>query len=184
MIPIPPAVAAGLIKVGVALAIAASLYGLGQWHGRTAVQDRWDVSVAQQQMAAGENIVKNAQNTAAIESHYQKTIDAQAKRVRVLTQEVKAYADSPRKQCEFDARFERVFDDASRLLDPGADGVPAAADATGAAAVLPETAVTDIEVLEVHQLTAVELANLWDTYSALRDWVRSSHAIASEGAGR
>lgn len=181
---IPPNWVAPLVKAGAVLALAGALYGAGQYHGRSAIQLRWDAAVAQQQMATGENIVKNAQNTAAIESQHQKTIDALAKRVRTLTQEVKGYAKSPAKKCELSPEFVTVFDALSRLHQPPADGVSAAADSAGAVAVLSQAPVTDAEVLEVHQLSTVELANLWDTYSALRDWVRSSHAIASEGAGR
>jgi len=171
-------------RVSVIAVVAAALYGVGLYHGRAMIQDRWDAAVAQQQMDAGENIVKAAQNTAAIESRYQRTIDAQAMRVRALTEEVRRYANSPAKQCVVSPEFVTVFDALSRLRGAGADGVPAAPDTAGAAPVLPEAAVTDAAVLEIHQLTVVELANLWDTYSALRDWVRSSHAIASDGAGR
>ena len=184
MIPIPPQLIGPLVKAGLGLAVAAGLYGLGQWHGREAVQEDWAASIAQQQMVAGENIVRQAQNAAAIESRYQHTIDAQAKRVRALTKEVKAYAESPVKKCELSPEFVAVFDNLSSLHQPTADGVPAAADSTGAAAGVSETAVTDAEILAVHQLTTVELANLWDTYDALRDCVRSSQAIAAEGAGR
>lgn len=184
MIPIPPQLIGPIVKGGVAIAFAAGLYGLGQWHGREAVQEDWATSVARQQMAAGENIVRQAQNTAVIESRYQQTIDAQAKRVRQLTQEVKTYANSPATKCDLSSEFVTVFDALSRLHNTPADGVPAATDSTGAVAVLPEAAVTDAEVLEVHQLATAELANLWDTYAALRDWVRSSQAIAADGAGR
>lgn len=184
MIPIPPQLAAAAVKVLIVVVLAASLYGLGQWHGRESKQMEWDAAVSKQQMAAGENMIKNAQNTAAIESQYQKTIDAQAQRVRQLTREVKHYAHGSSPKCALSPEFVTVFDGASQLFGSAADRVSPAADSPGAAAVLPEAAVTDVEVLEVHQLSAVELADLWDTYAALRDWVRSSHAIAQEGAGR
>jgi hypothetical protein len=173
-----------LIKWGGLAVGVLALCGVIFYQGMAFTQTRWDAAVAQQQMAAGENIVKNARNTAAIESQYQRTIDAQAKRVRQLTKEVKAYADSPTNKCELSPEFVTVFDALSRLHESAADSLPSAADSAGAAAVLPEAPVTDAAILEVHQLTTVELANLWDTYAALRDWVRTSHDIAEEGAGR
>jgi hypothetical protein len=173
-----------LIKWGGLAVGVLALCGVIFYQGMAFTQTRWDAAVAQQQMAAGENIVKNARNTAAIESQYQKTIDAQARRVRQLTKEVQAYADSPTNKCELSPEFVTVFDALSRLHEPPTDGVPAAADPSGAPADLPEAPVTDAEVLEIHQLAVVELANLWDTYAALRDWVRTSHVIAEAGAGR
>lgn len=169
--------------LGIGLLILA-LIGIGEWHGRQAVQEAWDAAVARQAMDAAETVIRAAENTARIESDFQKRLDAQAARVKVVTKEVKVYVESPAKKCELSPEFERVFDAVSGLHHASADSVPAAADAPGAAAVLPQTPVTDAEILQVHQLSAVELANLWDTYSALRDWVRSSHAIAREGAGR
>jgi hypothetical protein len=173
-----------LMKYGLLALAVLGVLGTVFYRGMEYTQTQWDASVAQQQMATGANIVKNAQNTAAIESRYQQTIDEQAKRVRALTKEVRVYAASPIKKCELSPEFVTVFDALSGMHSPSADGVSAAADPAGAAIVLPETPVTDAAVLEVHQLTTVELANLWDTYAALRDWVRTSQAIAAEGAGR
>ena len=173
-----------LIKWGGLAVGVLAICGIIFWQGMEFTQTRWDASVAKQQMATGENIVQNAQNTARIESEFQRKIEARDKRIRSLKQEVKVYANSPSKKCALSPEFVTVFDALSRLHDAPADGVPTAADSTGAVAIVSEAPVTDAEVLEVHQLTTVELANLWDTYAALRDWVRSSHAIASEGAGR
>lgn len=153
-------------------------------YGENRRQLEWDASVAEQQMATGENIVKNAQNTARIESEFQRQLDAQANRVRVVNKEVKVYVESPTEKCLVSPEFERVFDALSRMHEPSADSLPAAPDPTGAAAVVPRAPLTDAAILAAYQLAVVELFNLWDTYAALVEWVRSSRAIAAEGAGR
>lgn len=180
-----PALLAGpLLKVaGVAVLILA-LIGMGEWHGRQAVQQEWDAAITEQQMATGENIVKNAQNTARIESEFQRKLEAQAARVRIVNKEVKVYVESPSTKCDISPEFERVFDAVSRMHEPSADGLSATPDAPGAALELPGARVTDAEILQAYQLAVVELFNLWDTYHALVAWTRSSYAVANDGAGR
>lgn len=166
------------------LAVLGALIGIGEWHGRKAVQQQWDAAVSRQAMAAANTVIQAAQNTATIETKYDGTVRAQTERVRVVTKEVVKYVESPAQKCTESPEFVRAFDAISRLSWDPADRLPSPADATGAPATTPEAPVTDAAVLAAYQRAVVELAALWDAYAALVEWTRSSHTIAKAGAGR
>lgn len=174
-----------LIKYGLIVAAVLAFCGALILYGSRLKQQEWDASITQQQMNAGEYIVKNAQNTARIERDYQQQIQVQSVRVKTLERKVRDYEHSQLQKCALSPEFERVFDSLSSLYDPAADRVPAAADAARIAALAsPADPVSDAAVLSAWFWLVTEYNALWIDYDTLRTFVRTSHAIATEGAGR
>ena len=166
------------------LALVLALIGFGEWHGRQAVQQRWDAAIAQQAMKSAETVIHEAENTAKVETQFERTVQAQSERVKIVTREVKVYVDGPAKKCEESPEFVRTFDAVSGMHDRATDGLPAAPSPPGAAPVVPEAPVTDVAVLGAYASCAEQLFSLWDTYGALVEWTRSSYDLAKDGAGR
>jgi hypothetical protein len=173
-----------LAKILGAVVAMAAVFGLGYWEGRAAIQEAWDAAVTRQAMDAVDTVIRAAENTARIEAEFQRQLDAHASKVQIVRKEVKVYVETPATKCVLTPEFERVFDAVSRVRDAGTDGLPAAGESPGAAVVPSDAVLTDATVLLAYEGAVVELFALWDTYSALRDWVRSSHVIETEGAGR
>lgn len=171
-------------KLAAVLVVVLALVGIGEWHGRRAVQQRWDAAIAQQAMASAAVVIQAAENTAAVETRYEEAAREQEARVRVVTREVVRYVQSPAEKCQASPELVRAVDAVSGLLDGAADGLPASASAAGAAPVENEAPITDAEILRAYEAAVVELAALWDTYAALVEWVESSYAIGRDGAGQ
>ena len=172
---------AKVIGVGV---IIVALIGIGEWHGRQDVQERWDAAIAVQAVAAAESVIQAAENTARVEQAFAQTLAEHDANVKTVEREVKIYVEGPSKKCPVSPELEHAVDTVSRMLDTPADGVPAPASPTGAAPEPPEAQLTDVEFLQAYQHAVVELDALWDTYAALVEWTRSSYDLAKEGAGR
>lgn len=180
----PPMLMGPLGKVlGVCLVIVA-LVLVGEWHGRRAVQQRWDAAIARQAMEAASVVIQAAENTAAVETRYEQATREQAERVRVVTKEVVRYVQSPAEKCSASPELVRAVDAVSGLLDGTTDGMSSASGAAGAAPVSNEAPITDAEILRAYEAAVVELADLWDTYAALVEWVESSYALSRDGSGR
>ena len=171
-------------KLFAALALVAGLIGLGEWHGRSAVHKAWDVAIAQQAMRAAATVIEAAENTARIETDHAAALRARADQVRIVHQEVIRYVEAPHAPCVVTPEFERVFDDVGRLHHAPADGLSAAAGPAGPADDAPGARPTDAEILAAYESAVTQLYALWDTYTALVQWVSTSHGIAQEGAGR
>ena len=166
------------------LAIVLALIWFGEWHGRRAVQDRWDAAIAQQAMRSADTVIHEAENTAKVEVKYIKIKGATQIITQTVEKEVLKYVDSPNQKCSLSPDFVRTFDIASSVLDAGADGLPTAARAPGIATPPADPSLTDAEVLLAHEDAVTQLRELWLAYAALVEWIRTSYAIASEGAGR
>jgi|GEM_PF-7133121 len=173
---------AGKILGGLALIIA--IFVAGEFHGREAIQQQWDAAIASQAMDAADTVIEAAEETARIEKDLSKHEQIHDERVRVITKERITYVEKEPQHCLVTPEFERVFDRISRLHDPTEDSLPAAADSARATAQSSSAQLADAEILAAYQHAVVQLFALWDTYQALVDWVRTSHEIAKEGAGR
>lgn len=164
------------------LALIIALIGLGEWHGRKAVHQQWDAAIARQAMQTTETVIKGAENTAQAEKQYDATVQAQVERVRVVNKEVITYVEGPAQKCVVSHEFKRVFDAVSGMRDADPVGVPAASDTTGSPAEPSADGPTDAEVLQAYEGAVVQLYELWDAYSALVSWVRSSYEIQRDGS--
>lgn len=153
-------------------------------YGSHRKQLEWDAAVGVQAVEAAENVIKAAQNTARIESEFQKKLEAQKRRTRVVTKEVKVYVEGPSEKCVVSAEFERVFDRISGLHNASEDSVPTAPSAPRVPADVSDAPLTDAAILGAYQNAVIELYGLWDTYAALRDWTRTNYELSKEGSGR
>lgn len=174
--PLIKAVVVFIVVVGVAIGLIV--------YGSSLKQKEWDAAIAVQAIASAEAVIAAAQNTARIESEFQKKLDAQKIRTKIVTKEVVKYVDSPTTKCVLSPEFERVFDVVSGMHDPGTDGVPAATSPTGAPPLVSDAPLADATVLAAYQDAVTQLNGLWDTYAALRDWTRTSYALSKDAAGR
>jgi len=180
-----PALLAGPVgKLLGALVLLLVIFLIGEYHGREAMQQQWDAAIASQAMDAADAVVRAAEETARIEKNLSKHEQVHDERVRVITKERITYVDTEPKGCLVTPEFERVFDRISRLHDPAEDGVSATGHASGTPTQSSGTGLADAEILAAYQHAVVQLYALWDTYAALVEWVRTSHDIAKEGAGR
>lgn len=202
-----PAVLMGPIsKLAGVLALIVALIGVGEWHGRRAVHQQWDAAISRQAMHAAENVITNAENTARVETTFERTKQARAERVRTVEREVIKYVESPSQKCEVSPELEQLVDaisasgvpagaepvrdspaapPASGLPDSASsDGLPASASASSEPAASPDARLTDAEILQAYAYAAEQYYALRDTYHALVEWVESSYVIAKEGAGR
>lgn len=183
MIPLPPSLLTPLLKVGAVVLVLALVYGLGQWQGRAAIQQEWDAAVMQQQLRAGEFIVKQGQETVRASRVHQEQLRHLSDANRQLSKKVRAYEQSAH-QCELSAEFESTFDSISRMREPATDGVSAAPESTGVADAADHTRLTDAAVLPAYQGAVSQLYQCADQLNTLIEWERNSKRIAAEAAGR
>lgn len=203
---IPPQLMGLAAKLLGVLALIVALIGVGEWHGRRAKDIEHAAEISRQAIASGENIIKNAENTAREEAHTARIRQEQTQRTRIVEKDVIKYVESPGKKCEVSPELERIVDaisasgvpaGAEPVPDPPAapvagglhdastaDGLPASASAAGELAASPDARLTDAEILQAYAYAAEQYYTLRDTYHALVEWVETSYAIAKEGAGR
>lgn len=172
-----------LLKLLGVLALILALIGVGEWHGRGAVQTKWDASIAKQAVASANTVIKAAENTAKLETKLETAKRTRAGTVQIIHDEVIRYAEGPSQKCVLNSELERVADDLARLHND-ADRVPAAPSAPGQPAAAPETHVTDVALLRAYEDATAQLFTFWDTYHALVEWVTTTYVIEREGAGR
>lgn len=181
MIPVPPQLLTPLAKGLAIVAIAAALYGLGQWHGREAIQQRWDASVTVQTGEAMSVMIDQARNQADAQVRYVEVQGKELVRTKVVTKEVVKYVESSAQQCVLSPEFEWTYDTIVSLLDTTEDGLPAANRPTRTLDESARAQVTDATVLLAVTDLVTQYRDLWLAYRALRDAWRSDYALASEG---
>ena len=173
-----------LIKwAGIAIGILAIL-GTAFYKGMEYTQTQWDAAVMEQQLKAGEFIVKQAMMTSAADSAHQKQLQRQDMEKRKLSQKVREYELSANQKCELSPQFESVADSLVGVRQPAADGLPAAADPPGLPHAEDRPAITDVAVLRFIEVATGKLNACADQANALIDWQEESRKIALEGAGR
>jgi len=183
---------AKVIGVGV---IIVALIGIGEWHGRQDVQERWDAAIAVQAVAAAESVIQAAENTARVEQAFAQTLAEHDANVKTVEREVKVYVQGKSKKCPVSPDLERAVDSISGLLDAPSDRMPASARSTGAVTEPPEAGTAAVEIVPALPLTddvlllayehaVTELDELWIVYAALVEWTRTSYALQVEAAGR
>ena len=173
-----------LIKYGlIVVAFLAFCAGL-IYYGETRKQMEWDASIAEQQMATGTFIVAQAYNSARSDRAHQQQVQQQQRQVRTLTKKVRDYETQANTKCELSPEFEHVFDSISRMREPAANGVSAAADPAGVHHDADPANLTDAAILPAYQSAVTQLYQCTDQLETLIEWVRSSTTIAAHGAGR
>lgn len=166
------------------LVLILAIFGAGEWHGRKAVQQAWDAAITTQAIAAGEAIIAQAENTARSERKYAKLKAESITRTRIVEKVVREYVNFPDSNCQLSPRFERDFNTVSRMLDADSNGVSSTDSPTGGAPGAPETPLGTSEILLSHQEAVRQLRDLWDTYEALAQWVKSNYELSRAGSGR
>jgi hypothetical protein len=169
--------------LGLAVLVLA-LVGFGEWHGRKAVQLRWDATVSVQAVEAAQSVIAAAENTAAIERKFADTLREHDAQVRIVEKEVTVYVQGKSPKCPVSPQLEHTIDTVSRLLDTSTDSLPAAASAPRGVAEPPQADLTDAALLQAYEHAVEELSDLWNTYAALVEWTRSSYAVAREASGQ
>lgn len=170
-----------LIKYGlIALAILAFCAGL-VFYGAHLKQNEWDASLTQQALKSADQTIKQAENTAEVEVRYIKVQGATEIRTHVVEKEVIRYVEGPAKKCLLDPEFVRTFDAISWMHDPATIGLPSPRASTGELAQSGGPIIADAQILFAYEHAVVELHELWNTYAALVEWVRTSHELSHEG---
>ncbi len=171
-----------LVKLAAVAALVAALIGVGEWHGRQAVQQQWDASITKQAGEAMSVMIDQARNQAAAQVQIIEVKGKERVRTQVIVKEVDRYVESPAEKCVLPAEFVRNYDRFSGLYADGQDGVPAADGATGDADEPSADPPTDAAVLRAKEDETLQCRDLWLDYRALRDWVRSDYAIRERAA--
>lgn len=182
--PFLPLLMGPLGKILAVLALVAVIFGSGYWKGRSAVQQAWDASIAQQAVAAAASVIGQAENTAAVIVKYVKLKGDTKIVTQTIEKEVIHYVNSRGDTCQLSPEFESTFDRLSGVLDRPPDGVPPTPGAAGGTPESPEATVEDPAVLRAHGDAVAQLRELWQAYSALVEWVRSSYDLSRAGSGR
>lgn len=177
----PYSALAKYVAIGVGIL---SILGFTFYQGMEWTQTRWDAAVAEQQMATGKYIVQQAYNSVKSEKVHQQNLQRQKAELGSLAKKVRDYENGASPQCELSPEFESVADSISRVRQPATDGVPSSSDPTGKPAPAGDARLTDAAILSAYQGAVAQLYSCADHANALIDWVRSSNAIATEGAGR
>ena len=165
-----------LAKIIGVVAIVAFLIGVGEWHGRKAIQQSWDASIGKQAILSASDVIAQAVNTAQVETRYIQVKQKADVRTKIVEREVVKYVETS-SPCRLSPEFERVYDAVTGLLQSAEDGLPAAADPSGPPAESAAAAVTDVAVLHAHEALVIQYRDLWLTYSALVKWVRSTYSL-------
>lgn len=168
-----------LIKYGViVIAFLALCVGLISY-GSHRKQLEWDASITKQAMRSASQVIAQAVNTAQVEQRYIQVEGKTRTKIQVVEREVIRYVETHSSEpCTFSPDFVRTYDDVSRMLDTSTDGMPASSGPTGAPIEPSSPYVGTTEVLQSHHDAVRELAELWDTYHALVEWVRSDYQTA------
>lgn len=180
---IPPVLMGPLGKILGIGALAIGLYLVGQWHGREAIQQRWDAAITKQAITAAETVVSQAENTAKVEVRYIKVKGATEVVTNTIEKEIVKYVERENPNCPLTPEFVRLFDDISWVYDQNAERVPASGDASGAVDERTGSSIEAVAVLYAHQDAVSQLYSLRNAYDALVEWVRTNHEIDKVGAG-
>lgn len=169
--------ASPLVKLAGLAAIILALIGAGEWHGRKAVQEQWDAAIGKQATKTISDVIAAEVNKANAQVVYVQQKAKVVVKEKIIEKEVVAYGDSPETKCLVDDEFVRAFDDLSRLLNTGADSLPAADGAAGDPAAATHGPVTTVEILRAYQAAIFQAGADRQGYQALSDWNRSDYAL-------
>ena len=179
------------IKLGIGIAIVALLtaayfYIDGRGYDR---RDREvQAQLAQQIVQGATDLYALVQHTAALERDHQEKVDALTETISLNHETVVVkYVQGTSKKCVVSPELERAHDGVSGLLNDKptpADRLPAAAVAPGVVAGPPQATLTDVALLSAYEYAIAELAELWNDYASLVQWVRDTHALQMEASGR
>lgn len=179
------------IKLGIGIAIVALLtaayfYIDGRGYDR---RDREvQAQLAQQIVQGATDLYALVQHTAALERDHQEKVDALTETINLNHETVVVkYVQGTSKKCVVSPELERAHDGVSGLLNDKptpADRLPAAAVAPGVVAGPPQATLTDVALLSAYEYAIAELAELWNDYASLVQWVRDTHALQMEASGR
>jgi hypothetical protein len=175
---IPPWLLGPLLKAGIVSLLILALIGIGEWHGRHAVQQAWDASITVQAVETSSELIERARRDASGVVRYITVTGAAQAKTKIVDREVIRYVASSAQKCAVSPEFEWAFDTISRLPSPSQDGVPTSTAAAGAP---PESAgplLTDAEVLRAYEAAIIQYRDLWLAYDALRRWVRENAEAA------
>jgi len=166
------------------LVLILAVFGAGEWHGRKAVQQAWDAAIAQQAINSANSVITQAENTARVVVKYVKIKGENTTVTETIEKEVIRYVNLPGETCQLSPEFESTFDRLSGVLDHSPDGVPPSPGSTGGVPEPSRTPLEDTTVVRAHGDAVEQLRDLWITYAALVEWVRSSYALQRAGSGR
>lgn len=179
------------IKLGIGIAVIALLTSAYFYiHGKG--YDKRDREVqaqlAQQIVQGATDLYALVQHTAALERDHQEKVDLLTETINLNHETVVVkYVQGASKKCVVSPELERAHDGVSGLLHDQptpADRVPASAVAPGVVAEPQKAELTDVALLSAYEYAIVELAELWNDYASLVQWVRDTHALQMESAGR
>lgn len=165
-------------------AVALALFLGGEWHGRSAMQQKFDAAIAKQAIASAETVIAGAENTSKVIVKYIK-VKAKAEVVREISErEVIKYVERNTETCQLSGDFERTFDSISLLPEYPENRLPSADAPAGGADADPGATVEAAQILQAYTDAVGQLYAVYREYDALREWVRDDYAIARAGAGR
>lgn len=167
------------------LILVLAIFGAGEWHGRGAVQQAWDASVARQAITAAENVIKQAKHTAKAEVKFIKLKGETEVITKIVEKEILTYAQDPTQDhCLLSPQFERGFNAVSGVLDRPSDRLSTPSGAAGDPLERAGTPLSTVAVLYAHHDAVTQLRDLWDTYHALATWVRETYELQHAASGR
>lgn len=180
----PLMLAGPLGKILAVLALVAVIFGSGYWKGRASVQQAWDAAVAQQAIASAASVIEQAENTATVVTKYIRLKGDTKIVTQTIEKEVIHYVNARGDTCQLSPEFESTFDRLSGVLDQPPDGLSPTPGPPGGTPEPSEAPVEDPAVLRAHGDAVAQLRELWQAYSALVEWVRSSYDLSRAGSGR
>lgn len=166
------------------LVLILAIFGAGEWHGRTAVQQAWDAAIAQQAIASAKSVITQAENTAKVVVKYVKLRGHDRVVTETVEKEVIRYVNLPGEQCQLSPEFVSTFDRISGVLDRHSDRLPPSPGPTGGTPESTGPPLKDAAVLRAHGDAVGQLRDLWTAYASLVEWVRSSDELQRAGSGR
>lgn len=179
-----PMLAGPLGKILGVGALALALFLSGEWHGRSAMQQKFDAALANQALASAETVIAGAENVAKTVVKYIK-IKGETQIVHdVIEKEIVKYVDRNTESCRLGPEFERTFDTISLLYVTPENRLPSADAPAGGADADPGATVEAAQILQAYTDAVGQLYAVYREYDALREWVRDDYAIARAGAGR
>lgn len=176
----------GIGIAAIALITSAFFYikGMGYDKRDTEVQ----AQLAHQIVKGATDLYALVQHTAALERDHQEKVDLLTETINLNHETVVVkYVQGASKKCVVSPELERAHDGVSGLLHDQptpADRLPAASVAPGVVAEPPQAQLTDVALLSAYEYAIVELAELWNDYASLVQWVRDTHALQMEASGR